>query len=279
MLLRFTKYFLVVAGICLAVASGSSVASAQAADSGDSQPSPNMCHVAPRVKAFLVCTYGSDQPTYRVALTGDSHAMQYQMPVLELANKYGWSVTFVLKSACPVVDPLLYPNNMSNKQTCSWWNDKREKYFKKQEPFDLVINSNSTYITHYAKNIGEAFASTVKKITDRKTQFLLIRDNPKGIPGVSACSLNSAKVLRGRCDNKKTSAMYLSDPLPVAVAKNQQVVVADLTSFYCDKSKCYANRFGSNVYRDDGHVSLHWALNLLSGIDDAVPENLKHPRL
>ena len=238
------------------------------------QLSPKQCHASTNEKAFRTCTFGSATPTHRIALTGDSHAMQYQKPILALAQKYGWSVTFVLKSACPLFDVALLPANMDN-PTCLWWSSRRETYFANQQPFDLVINSNSTIITRYKKNMAASFALAVKKFTNRKSTFLLISDSPKAIDGVETCAKSETKLFSGRCDNTRKAALSISDILPAAVAKNKRVIVADFTDAYCDKSTCYAYRFAEKVYRDRGHITLDWAMHLLSRLDAVIPAELK----
>ena len=239
--------------------------------------SPENCHVTAGVSQFMTCTYGPKHPTYRVALTGDSHAMQYQQPVLALAKKYGWSVTFVLKSGCPLVDVSLYPTNM-DRPSCKWWSVKRDAFFASRKPFDLVINSNSSLITRYKIGIVESYAAAVKKFTDRKTIFLLIRDNPKGIPGVELCAANKSKLNSGKCDSVRKIALLPADLLVGAVLSNDRVVIGDFTDAYCDATTCYASRFGQNVYRNRSHIDNSWAMHLLSRFDAVVPDRLKHPK-
>jgi hypothetical protein len=247
------------------------------AHTGTGRVSPENCHITAVVSAFETCTYGPKHPTYRVALTGDSHAMQYQQPVLALVKKYGWSVTFVLKSGCPLVDVALFPANM-NRPSCKWWSIKRDAFFASRKPFDLVINSNSSLITRFKTGIAASFAAAVKRFTDRNSEFLLIRDNPKGIPGVEVCSANKSKLDAGQCDSPKHKALMPSDPLPEAVMSNSRVIIGDFTDVYCDATTCYASRFSQNVYRNRSHINNSWAMNLLSRFDALIPAELKHPK-
>lgn len=240
-----------------------------------STPAPETCHSQTGVKSFVTCTSGPKKPTFRVALTGDSHSFQYETAILALAKKFRWSLTFVAKSGCPVVDPSMYPANM-RKPNCQWWNAQRENYFNKVRPFDLVINSNSAFITHNKTNIGASYASAVKKITDRGSTVMLIRDNPKGISGVESCS--KAKLVSGRCNSTREKALLPLDPLPDAVADNGQVIVADLTDAYCDATTCFAFRYGLKVYRDRSHISVAWAAHLQKRIAAAIPAEFKPSR-
>jgi len=240
------------------------------------KPLPEDCHVTPKVKAFMTCTYGPPKPTYHVALTGDSHMLQYQGPILALAKKYRWSLTFVAKSACPIADPALYPTNMGN-PTCKWWNSKREAYFMEHRHFDLVFNSGSSFITHNHENLAASYFSTVKKITDLTSTVLLIRDNPKGIVGVGTCSKNKPKLRSGGCDNTRENALLPLDELPAAVATNDRVIVADFTDASCDETTCFAYRDKKKVYRDTSHISDNWAMHLLSRLDAVIPDQFKKP--
>ena len=250
--------------------------SAAAKAKSTAKPLPEKCHVTPKVKAFQTCTYGPRKPTYRIALTGDSHVLQYQGPIMRLAKKYRWSVTFVAKSGCPFMDSARYPIGMGN-ATCKWWNIQRENYFNKHSHFDLVINSNSSFLTHNHVNLSESYFSAVKKVTDLTTTFLLIRDNPKGITGVENCQKNKRKLHAGLCDNTKANALLPLDELPAAVATNDRVIVADLTDAFCDDTTCFAYRSGKKVYRDSSHISDNWALHLKSHLDAFIPDKFKHP--
>ena len=240
------------------------------------KPLPEDCHVTPKIKAFMTCTYGPKKPSYHVALTGDSHILQYQGAILALAKKYRWSLTFIAKSACPIADPALYPTNMGN-PTCQWWNGQRETYFMEHKHFDLVINSNSSFLTHSHENLSASYFSTVKKITDLTSTFLLIKDNPKGIVGVGTCSKDKAKLHSGGCDNTRENALLPLDELPAAVATNDRVIVADFTDAFCDETTCFAYLDKKKVYRDTSHISDNWAMHLLSRLDSAIPEQFKRP--
>ena len=240
------------------------------------KPLPEKCHITPQIKAFQTCTYGPRKPNYRIAISGDSHVLQYQGPIMRLAKKYRWSVTFVAKSGCPLVDSALYPIGMGN-PTCKWWNSQRENYFNKHSHFDLVINSNSSFITHSKVNLAESYFSAIKKITNLTTIVLLIRDNPKGISGVENCEKNKRKLHAGLCDNTKTNALLPLDELPAAVATNDRVIVADLTDAFCDDTTCFAYRYGKKVYRDSSHIADNWALHLKTHLDGFIPDKFKHP--
>jgi len=268
--MNFVKFPVLIAAMVLAFLGNPSMAHA-----ATSKPLPQNCHAQPSVKVFLTCTYGPAKPTFRVALTGDSHSFQYQSAILAIAQKYRWSLTFVAKSACPVVDASLYPANMS-KPNCQWWNQQRESYFNKQRPFDLVINSNSAFITHNKTNIAASYAAAIKKITDRNSTVLLIKDNPKGISGVQNCS--KKKLESGLCNSSIDKALLPVDPLPAAVADNPRVTVADLTDAYCDGTTCFALRDGIKVYRDRSHISDSWARHLQRRIDALIPPQLKHSK-
>ena len=173
-----------------------------------------------------------------------------------------------------MVDPLLKPLTMGN-ETCRWWNVKREEYLAAHKPFDLVINSQSSFITHSHGDAGIAYASAVSKITERGTHLLLITDNPKGISKVGECLRSTVRALAGECNNTRAKATEKVDPMPAAVADNPMVKVADFVSAYCTDTICFGYRDGIKVYKDQSHISDAWAVHLTSMLDAAVPTEYK----
>ena len=239
----------------------------RAAESGD-------CKVSREEAKFFTCAKGDRKGTIRVALIGDSHTRQWFVPVDNLAFKYHWNVTMISKSACTVVDPALYPANLTH-YTCKGWNSDLEKYLASQPPFDLIINSNSSLVTQGRADAGVAFASEVKKITARGTKFLLIHDTPKPKDNFIPCIEMYGAKSNLRCGLPLKGGLTPSDPMPAAVKGMKNVVVADFTNLFCSSTYCPPVIGNIIVYRDNSHITSNWAEHLQGALEAKIPAEFK----
>lgn len=62
------------------------------------------CHVTNREVVFRHCNYGNPTAAIRVALYGDSHAVQWFPAVEAIASARGWRLDLYTRSACPSAD-------------------------------------------------------------------------------------------------------------------------------------------------------------------------------
>jgi hypothetical protein len=233
-----------------------------------------MCAVPTKNIGFTTCDSGSAHPSFRVAMIGDSHTREWFEPVRILAAKYNWNLTVVSKSACPPLDPTMMPTVLPSK-SCIPWNEKLQTYIKKQKPFDLVINSSSSFVTKGYKSFGKAFASVVSELTARGSKVLVIRDNPKPLATFDSCLAQNGMAHEAVCARPRTDALTPDDPMVKAVAGMKHVKVADFTNSFCRPTVCYPVIQGIKVYRDHSHISKDWALHLLYRVDSAIPPEFK----
>lgn len=239
----------------------------RAAESGD-------CKVSREENKFFTCQKGDPKGSIRVALIGDSHTRQWFVPVDNLAFKYHWNLTMISKSACTVVDADLYPENLTH-YSCKGWNQKLQEYLDSQPPFDLIINSNSSLVTQGRADVGEAFASFVKKATARGTQFLLIHDTPKPKDNFIPCiEMYGAKAAQ-RCSIPVAGGLTPADPMPAAVKGLKNVIVADFTSLFCSAKTCPPVIGKIIVYRDNSHITSTWAHHLQPQLEAKIPAEFR----
>ncbi len=243
------------------------------------QPEIQDCYIVVDAPGFKSCTYQflAAKPNYRVALIGDSHLRGLYPAITTLASKFNWSLTALSKSACPWVDSKLFPLGLE-RGYCKDWNISREAYLASQPHFDLIITSQSSFVTHSFQNIGKGFASAVKRQTKRGSWVLLIRDVPKGMTDTQLCLSDASKAAVGGCDNSRVAALAVIDPMPAAVLGWRQVIRLDLTNAFCSATKCPAIVAGQAVYKDAGHITPETAIRLMPIIEKSVPAKFKKPK-
>ena len=235
------------------------------------------CLIKKSAWGFRACPKGDTNGYWKVGLIGDSHMRQYFAPLDVLAKRYHWQITYISKSACTVGDWQQFPRDLAS-PSCWDWNHKLADYFASHPAFDLVINSNSAFVSFGSQAMADAYRSTVESQVTRGTQWLVISDNPKPAADFQACIAKNGSKAQKACALPYQKAMVPADVLPDAVKSIPNVTVADFKSRFCP-NLCPAVIKGVQVYRDYSHISSSFAKRLLPNLDDVIPEKFKNPPL
>ena len=231
------------------------------------------CLVVKAGWGFRACAKGDPNGYWRVAFIGDSHMRQYFAPLDILAKRYHWKVTYISKSACTVGDWKLFPHNLAE-PSCWDWNHKLADYLSTQEPFDLVVNSNSAFVSFGNAQMADAYRTLVESQLARGTHWLVISDNPKPAADFTTCIAKNGATAQQACALPYAKAMVPVDVLPAAVRALPNVTVADFRSEFCP-SLCPAVINRVQVYRDYSHLSSNFAKTLLPNLDAVIPQEFK----
>jgi peptidoglycan/LPS O-acetylase OafA/YrhL len=233
------------------------------------------CKVSREGLGFNTCQKGDPTGKLRVAFIGDSHTRQWFVPLDDLAFKYHWNVTAISKSACTLVDPALYPANMTH-FSCKGWNEQLLSYLQQNQPFDLIINSNSTLVTDGRTDVAAAYKSMVQKITaNGHTKFLVIHDSPKPDPNFVPCIEMWMQHASVKCAVSRATGLTPPDVLPDAVQGLPHVGVINLTQSFCNLKTCSPVQGNLVVYRDNSHITSTWAKHLEPELDASIPAEFK----
>ncbi|MEN9753186.1 MAG: hypothetical protein RL670_877 [Actinomycetota bacterium] len=222
---------------------------------------------------FKFCEKGDLNGRIRVGLIGDSHTRQYFTPVDNMAFAFGWKLTMISKSACPVANTEIFPASIPD-ESCRDWNGRLQEYLASIEPFDLIINSNSSLVTFGNQAAAAAYAKTVQSQVERGTKWLVIRDNPKPIKNFIPCISAAGAKARTKCANTREAALIPPDILPDAVKQLPGVIVADFTDVFCAK-KCPPIIHDVLVYRDRSHITQKFSRLMQPKLRAIIPEEFK----
>lgn len=231
------------------------------------------CLVAKDKFGFTACPRGDLNGYWNVALIGDSHMRQYFADLDFLAHKYHWRLTYISKSACPVGNQSMLPKHIS--ASCRDWNGHLEKYLTANAPFNLVINSNSAFVSHGSPQVAGAYEATVKSQLKRGTAWFAIWDNPKPRPDFMACIAAQADMARKRCSLSYHQSMRPIDALPAAISSYKNVTTLNMRSIFCPDDLCAPIMHNIIVYRDKSHVASAFAKTLVGYIDAAIPQRFR----
>ncbi len=103
----------------------------------------NGCHTGAHSAVIQPCQYGASKAAVRVALWGDSHALQW-LPALDKAGRQeGWAVTALTKTACPSVEVTFSGAAYDDAAVpCRRWRVSALQWLA-ENPHDVVIITNA----------------------------------------------------------------------------------------------------------------------------------------
>ena len=223
-----------------------------------------------------VCTYGPRNAPVRVALYGNSHAGQWQPPIVRTAKERGWRVDTYIASECYSVDiPVFFPTK-TLEDNCVDWNAWARGEITSGK-YDLVVMSDRTF--QPLKGVSAADKPTVAKQAYNRVidgfvasgaRVLAIRDTPAAASSVPDCVARYADDVE-RCATSEKKGL---EPDPLAEAARARagtdVSLLEVTDLLCTNGSCPAVLGGLITYFDHGHMTKSFSLTLYPEVSRAL---------
>ena len=218
------------------------------------------------------CVYGDKDSDRRVALVGDSHALQWFPALAALATKNGWALEEDTKSGCSAADilPFLTDAYRGPYPKCRTWRDalfQRWKDVPASRP-DVVLAAswNQVTVQEGGRRLGplasleaqrDGLVRTFGLLKSLGITVVLVRDIPTPGFDVPDC-------LAGSPDRPERCAFDAADVAPQlaadrAAAESAGVAAIDLTQTVCPSGRCAPVSNGVIVFRDTHHVTASFA--------------------
>ncbi|HEX3650529.1 MAG TPA: acyltransferase family protein [Pseudonocardiaceae bacterium] len=243
-----------------------------------SQPYPTIDASTP-----IRCDYSGGAARPKVVwLVGDSHAQQWQIPVVNLARANHWQLNFGYLGGCPFakVAPTGYDGNVipGGNQPCVDWTARMTpliaathpayvftSFFARDEPVDN--HSGRSQADQYRDGLTADWSAW----TGAGARVVVLGDPPLNgdVRAVDCVALNPHHPRV--CATDRTKAQ---PPDPLASAARQSadpnVQLIDLTDYFCDEQRCYGVVGKVAVYYDANHLNGEFSRSLEPIIADAV---------
>ncbi|MEN3972053.1 acyltransferase family protein [Sphingomicrobium sp. XHP0235] len=238
-----------------------------------SQRSPmrEACHSEPaRALSYAdACIYGGDGPA-RVAVMGDSHAVELAHGVAEVVAARGERVRHMTFMACPPS----YRNLYDDKVDCARWTDSMVAGMLADAELETVVVSYrmnkhlfAEHRFHYPQvpdEIGSkdreavwsSFLDMLEVLQAGGKKVVWVRQVPELSElvelriGRASNSAGVTGVPRAWWDARRAWVDARLNEVPA------DVTIVDATETFCDASTCYAARSGTSDYFDDNHLSV-----------------------
>ena len=234
---------------------------------------------------FQLCDIGNlDVDKHSFIFWGDSHARALASAINLNAEKNKIKGKLATRPACP---PLLSIDR-KGRDTCEKFNNKILKYIIKSSEIDTVIlsarwvlSANGTrYKSESGKNVqlidrldenrvdkGNAalfehgLARTINELRKYGKNVILVKDVPE--VGYDVPSAGFIANITGRDLNNVIAPSYsefkertmVVDSIFKHLKQSCQLTIVDPSSYLCDSNICKVTMQGTNIYRDDDHLS------------------------
>ena len=173
------------------------------------------CHAGVEADAVTPCASGARRGRVRIALFGDSHALQW-LPALDRAGQQrGWRITALTKSACPSVDVAFDFEGFSFEPTCRRWRSAALGWLMKHPQHVVVITNEGRYPLVDARGERvfreqkeplwqEGLATVIDKLPAR-TRIIVLADTPHLVRNPVSC-LARARII-SECVSRRADTL------------------------------------------------------------------------
>jgi peptidoglycan/LPS O-acetylase OafA/YrhL len=211
------------------------------------------------------CAYGNPDSETTVVVFGDSHALQWFPPLLELAERRDWRLVGLVRAGC-VVGAVAY------ERPCNVWRRKAMRRIVRRERPDLVVVSNSTGGRYEVFAGGErldrrasqplliaGFAKTLRRLKRTGAEVAVIRDQ-------QLAPFNPPECVSRHADDVSQCVFYSrrkrSRAFDAFGAARARVRLIDPNGILCPRRRCPTVMGNVLVYRDTYHMSATFARTL-----------------
>ncbi|MEO8527480.1 MAG: acyltransferase family protein [Pseudolysinimonas sp.] len=218
------------------------------------------CHTGNSSDAVPACVFGDPNGHVRVALVGDSHALNW-LPALDaLGQARGWQVVLLTRAACPfnLAEQIL--DTADAIASCASWKQNVIAYLEASDAFDVVFTSHFSGAAIYGPDEEQGVHAAWAQFLDRGSRLVVLRDLPRATSGTTAC-LEQHQIDTEQCARPIEDA--LADDNYLRFARGVDGVdILDFTDVFCWDGTCKSAIGGVTVYRDSHHITQTFSITL-----------------
>ena len=222
------------------------------------------------------CRYGNKAGKKHLVIVGDSHAVHW-IPALDvIAQRRGWRLTAITKSACPMARIGLDTGPTEQVQSCIDWNRAAIETVISYAPDVVVFAHSWGSLTGLGQNRTEGARQVAGWITtlwhelDRAgASVIAIRDTPRMKPLPTEC-MAAVGATSTACANARSAALPPVDPLVIAAENHGQALLVDMNDYICGPDLCEPVVGNVFVWRDSHHLTATYAQTLATPLEKKI---------
>lgn len=236
----------------------------------------------------VACHFGSENANRRIVLFGDSHAAQWFRPLQRMTAQRGWSLTTMIKSACPAAKVAFRYYAVGRRyRECEQWRDAALERIVEERPDLVIVTSSLSYDVGRAA-WHEGTDALFSALEEREIAVLHMRDNPR--PGFDVPACLSRAAWRGdwgaslnlpaadcRFERPEGPHLDLFAAERTAIAERAGVHGIDLYARICPDAVCPVLAGATPIYRDSNHLTEDYVDMIAGPLEERVEEILAGP--
>lgn len=217
------------------------------------------------------CRYGDVGSEKKVAVLGDSHALQWTPPLINIAKRRGWELTMLLRANCTAATVNVSP-------ACNRWRQNALKRIGREKPGMVFVASNTasnTYVIRNGKRLSreasekhfrKGMYNTLLRLRKQGAEVTVMRDLPSSKDFLPSVCVSQNRENPERCTFKANRP--LSQSYDYAAAKRIKAVrLIDPLPKVCPARRCKAVHGNILKFRDRGHISATYARALTNWLN------------
>jgi peptidoglycan/LPS O-acetylase OafA/YrhL len=228
-----------------------------------------------KTETSFLCDYSVGAATHPIVwLVGDSHAQQWQAPLLSLAREQKWVLKLSYLGGCPFAKIKFWgfntPASPADAQRCMTWTAKMTDVIARDRPMAVYTSffaRQESADDHTGRSQTEQYRDGLTAYWNTWTaagaNVYVLGDPPLNgdVRSVDCVTLNPGNPTACKVDRAKAQP---PDPLSAAArdAGNPKVKLIDLADYFCDPDSCYAVVGNVAVYYDFNHLNLEFSQSL-----------------
>jgi peptidoglycan/LPS O-acetylase OafA/YrhL len=214
------------------------------------------------------CEFGASDAKRTLVLFGDSHSMQWFVPLKSLAEQQGWRFVALAKAACPSIDLVVaYYTTRAEYWQCSQWRSRMFERIAALKP-DLIVLASSSGYGVGAEQWQAGLSATVQRMQDSGAAVAYVRDTP--FPGFNVPVCLARANWRGDAPERLCSFERAAEEARVAdllkaetqALRETGAEFIDLFSQVCASTICTTERDGAILFMDRNHITEAFAQTL-----------------
>jgi peptidoglycan/LPS O-acetylase OafA/YrhL len=219
------------------------------------------CHANYAQTQSAKCEYANLESDKVMVLYGDSHAAQWFPALLEIANRSGYKLISLTKSACPSVETVRKDQGGFKMSRCAKWRENTTERIRQIQP-DVLVMSSFQYFAQppqfkdRTKWWNDGQRKLLRDVKDSSSHLIYITDTPHPMRDIPACLTNNSI--------SKCNTSQRSENLSISGFK-----VVDPNPWLCS-NVCPAVKDGVVAYRDASHISVDMSIALIPRLTQAL---------